>query len=78
MHVQSMGIISPLFSDDSLNIKESSVAAEEMTKFTGSCLTGDYYLPLGIKTHDDRIKHNDKMSPAAGTFYIILTTIFTT
>lgn len=49
-----------------------------MTKFAGFCLQGGHYLPQGIKTHDDRIEHNDKMSPKIETFYIVFSTIFTT
>ena len=39
-----------------------------MTKFAGFCLYGRHYLTQGIKTHDDRIEHNDKMSPYVETF----------
>ena len=49
-----------------------------MAKFAGFCLQGGHISRKESKTHDDRIEHNDKMSLDVETFYIVLSTIFTT
>ncbi|MBR8726700.1 hypothetical protein IX296_003118 [Bacteroides pyogenes] len=47
----------------------------DVPEFTHFCLHRSLYLPQGVETHNDSIKHGEQMRPTVERFYIAFTTL---